>query len=146
MYLARQLACTVLLAGSASVLASPCEQVVADTVAEMQAGATGGWNADAENLARAAAGSACVKAYSGRYGTGDSAMSAGGAAPASHSEDVAANTQSAAAEAGAGTDDTATEKEDEEGAFSLGGLTFRNLSGSPSRKPYERSRAARDEE
>ncbi len=118
-------------------------------MAEIRAGATDWWSEDAEALVRASAGSACVKAMSGRYsvapartpdsGMREEAVAATGTA-AEVSEDAAAAESTAAAEpegaAAAGADD---------GSWSMGGLTFRSMSGSPGKKPYERQREMKRE-
>lgn len=119
-----------------------CEDVVADTIAEMRAGADGRWSDDLQDLVRAAAGSACVKAQSGRYATSQQrsldrseavVSSALPEAPA-----ASADSSPVAAEQTSETSETSEEKDD--GSWSVGGLTFRSMSGSPTQKPYERAR------
>lgn len=103
------------------VVASPCSEVVDDTVAEIRAGASSWWTDDAEGLVRAAAGAACVKARSGRYG-------------ATTIDETSVSAAGSDAEAG----DDSTEEVSDDGSWSVGGLTFRSLGGSPGRKPYQR--------
>lgn len=129
--------------------ADPCTDVVADTVAELRAGADGWWSEDIEGLVRAAAGSACIKAQSRRYQVTDDAV--GGApavstAPVPSSDARAMDTVSSSETAAGDTQGNAQgsaqgdgEKEDD-GSWSIGGLTIRSMSGSPSQKPYERAR------
>lgn len=118
-------------------LADPCAEVTSDTIAEMRAGASGGWSDDVESLVRAAAGSACVKALSGRYSAGSAGMPAdesvvmeSTSVPDAAAADLAPGDSSVSAAAEEGDDDT----------WSFGGLTFRSMSGSPGKKPYERQR------
>jgi len=47
-----------------------CGPIVADTEAETRAGMAASWDEDTAELVRAVAGSACIKALSGRYGAG----------------------------------------------------------------------------
>ena len=47
---------------------STCGQIVSDTEAETRAGMAASWDDNTAELVRAVAGSACVKAVSGRYG------------------------------------------------------------------------------
>jgi len=108
-----------------------CASVVTATVAEIKAGAGDRWSQPVENLVRSAAGSACVKALSGRYGQSalstDEPMTDAGPHVTSldETEPVADNTSAASAESGTG-------------------ITFKPLSGSPTRKPYERQRQTDD--
>ncbi len=105
------------------VVASPCSEVVDDTVAEIRAGASSWWTDDAEGLVRAAAGAACVKARSGRYG-------------ATSIQEATVSAAGASSESKAEAD--SSEKASDDGSWSVGGLTFRSLGGSPGRKPYQR--------
>ncbi|WOJ92095.1 hypothetical protein R0135_09880 [Congregibacter variabilis] len=130
---------------SAASYADACDDVVADTVAEMRAGADGWWNSDVENLVRAAAGSACIKAQSGRYGTDSHStaeeMSSSAAAKTSnHAAEPAKVTEAAK------TQQSEADAEADDGSWSVGGLTFRSMSGSPTQKPYERQRQSKKEE
>lgn len=129
----RQLATLPALVFAASVLADPCSDVAGDTVAELRAGAGDWWNEDIEGLVRAAAGSACVKALSGRYGAAASPMA---------EEAVAANPTSEPQAAAASATEAAegAEESEDSDSWSFGGLTFKSMSGSPGKKPYERSR------
>lgn len=148
---AKRLFPLLLAIAPAAAFADVCGEVVGDTVAELRAGADGWWSEDAEALVRAAAGAACVKATSSRYKGAaaavtsqaqDEAMTAS-TGPAK-SEAIAASPGTAAAAATAveeaGTN-AATDAETDNGEFSFGGLTFRSMSGSPSKKPYERTRS-----
>jgi hypothetical protein len=154
----RPVAFAAALASAPLAAADPCSEVVADTVAEMRAGAAGGWSADAESLVRAAAGSACVKARSARYPQEAPARPAAAAAQAAGAgpggDRDAGNaaetvTGKAAADGGAPSSDKTAQGAagaDEERGFSLGGITLRGQSGSPTKKPYERVRQERDED
>lgn len=102
---------------------SPCPRVVADTVAELKAGGSTEWNDELEALLRTAAGSACVKALSGRYGP----------AQANQLTEEGLNTQRAG-----GANNEAVESGAEEP------LEFKPLSGSPTKKPFERRRTSDD--
>lgn len=108
-----------------------CAAVVSATVAEIAVGAGDRWSPPVENLVRAAAGSACVKAVSGRYAaktqpSGESSFDAGPHTTTIDGADVVAEDSSNAG------DDAST------------GFTFKPLSGSPTRKPYERQRQTDD--
>ena len=122
----------LLLLSPVPALADTCDAVVADTVAEIRAGAGDTWNDAIERAVRAAAGSACVKASSGRY--------ASTRTPAEDRDADGAVVQTAPVEA----DPPAEEAGDADGpaddGFDVGGLTIRGMSGSPGRKPYERQR------
>ncbi len=128
------LAGLVFIVNSAAVSAmseTDCASVVTATVAEIKAGAGDRWSQPIENLVRAAAGSACVKAVSGRYletslSTVESSMDAGPHAVALD-------------EAKTVPEDSATASSDTDTGF-----TFKPLSGSPARKPYERQRQTDD--
>ena len=111
----------LLLLSPVPALADTCDAVVADTVAEIRAGAGDTWNDAIERAVRAAAGSACVKASSGRY--------AGTRTPAEDRDADGAVVQTAGDADGPADD-----------GFDVGGLTIRGMSGSPGRKPYERQR------
>ncbi len=118
--------------GAASAKAeTDCAAVVAATVAEIAVGAGDRWSPPVERLVRAAAGSACVKAMSGRYTdktltSGESSFDAGPHTTTIDGADEVAEDSSAAG------DDAST------------GLIFKPLSGSPTRKPYERQRQTDD--
>ena len=102
-----------------------CAAVVSATVAEIAVGAGDRWSPPVENLVRAAAGSACVKAMSGRYA--DKTLTSGAS-----SFDGAEGADGVAEDPSAAGDDAST------------GFTFKPLSGSPTRKPYERQRQTDD--
>ena len=118
----------VLSASSLVIAEESCNDVVADTVAEMRVGVGDNWNDEIERLARAAAGAACVKAMSGRYN-------------ASVTEEVVGN-QATAASSTASSDSAQTNEDaaKDDDSWSFGGLTFKSMSGSPGKKPYERQR------
>lgn len=128
------LAGLLLVMGLAAVNAkaeTDCAAVVSATVAEIAVGAGDRWSPRVENLVRAAAGSACVKAISGLYGdktlsSGESSFDAGPHTATVDGTDAVAKDPSAA------SDDAST------------GFTFKPLSGSPTRKPYERQRQTDD--
>ena len=126
-------ACVKSLSGrySGSSIDASCEAVVSETIAEIRAGASGSWSTEPEQLVRRASASACFKASSGRY-----AATNDGERSDEEDEAPAAARQTATASS---ADATAGDKDD--GSWSFGGLTFRALSGSPSRKPYERQRS-----
>ena len=130
---------------SVASYADSCSDVVADTIAEMRAGADGWWTSDAENLVRAAAGSACIKAQSGRYGVAPQGageeMNVSAAAEASNQSQASTKATDAAA-----TKESEAKEEADDGSWSVGGLTFRSMSGSPTQKPYERQRQSKKEE
>ncbi|EED34621.1 hypothetical protein NOR51B_559 [Luminiphilus syltensis NOR5-1B] len=105
----------------------PCQEIVNATLAEVRAGADTAMSDDDAALVRLAAGSACVKAMSGRYAEV-------AAAPEVVSETVTKDEP---------RPEAASDEEDD-GSFEAGGITFRPLSGSPSKKPYERNRGSDD--
>ncbi|WP_439100743.1 hypothetical protein [Congregibacter sp.] len=119
--------------------ADPCMDVVADTVAEMRAGADGWWNEDIEGLVRAAAGSACIKAQSKRYRAAGDVLSKEESVSSLAAPSQASDT-SGAQNASGPTGEAANAQEEDDGSWSIGGLTIRSMSGSPSQKPYERAR------
>lgn len=128
-------------------VADPCQDVVDDTVAEIRAGASAWWTADAESLVRSAAGSACVKALSERYsGTGVEADAARSQAVAASSDSASASKDKASGSADKESAASGEAASADDGSFSMGGLTFRSMSGSPSKKPYERARENNDAE
>lgn len=121
----------VLSASAVGFAEETCTDVVADTVAEMRVGVGANWSDDMERLARAAAGAACVKAMSGRY---DAMMA-----------DEALQDEAMAGKSGAAETNTETNTEtktNDDDSWSFGGLTFKSMSGSPGKKPYERQRQA----
>lgn len=127
----------------AASYADSCEDIAADTIAEMRAGTAGNWSDEIQSLVRAAAGSACIKARSGRY----TMPQQGSMEPlAEGGDDKYVDSASAAAAAPAASEasspaaaEQASDQEDD-GSWSVGGLTFRSMSGSPTQKPYERAR------
>ena len=149
MVFARTLVMSALTLLSAAVVAEPCDTVVEDTIAEMRAGAGDDWSSEVERAVRAAAGSACVKAQSGRYEERspgavadeplmDEALQRGAGAAADSTAGAAVSQASDAGDEEAG--------DGEEEGFSIGGLTIRGASGSPSKKSYERARESKVEE
>lgn len=125
-------------AGSDAYADNGCSSVVQATLAEMRAGASD-WTPEQEQLVRTAAGSACIKALSGRYEEGaDMATEALPAASESIETEAVAGSDSAATEASAQGDSS------DDDSVSIGGITFRPLSGSPAKKPFERQRDTDD--
>ncbi len=117
------LAVTLLTFGEA-MAETDCEAVIAATLDELRLGSSGQWTAAEEGTARAAAGSACLKASSGRYGDTLVVESIG----------VASGGATELQPAGG---DSGREPDEEES----GGIRFTPMSGSPGQKPYERSRS-----
>lgn len=123
-----------------------CAAVVADTVAELRAGAGQDWSEHSEAMARAAAGSACVKTQSLRYdargrGVADGAPQwrASGESGALTEEAVGSSALSEPeSEPPSTTEDASAES-------SVGGFTLRPLSGAPSKKPFERRQRDNDD-
>ena len=102
-----------------SLATTDCEAVVTQTVAELRVGAKAWWSDDVEKMAGMAAMSACFKVLSAQ-----STNSSGGPEDA-----MSAASSSSDAETRHGSSQ---------------GLSFRPLSGSASKKPYERARARKD--
>ncbi len=120
---------------SAAMAADSCQDIVAATIAEMRAGESA-WDARSEELARTAAGSACVKAMSIGKLTTDSA-----AAPASVAAGSAAVTNSeTAAQPGPAAADAEEQPEEGKAGWKFLGFDVNTVDGSPSKKPYERKR------
>jgi len=103
-----------------------CQAIVAATLDELALGATSEWTATHADLARSAAGSACLKAASGRYGEDLLVESVG----------ISSDTQPTAA-----TDGQAAESPSGPEGEETGGLRFKPMTGSPTQKPYERARS-----
>lgn len=144
MMMARTLAVSAVMMMSAAAAAEPCDSVVEDTIAEMRAGAGESWSSEVERAVRAAAGSACVKAQSGRYEGKPQAVAADESLV---DESLQSGAGSAATSAASAPAPQASDgDEDEDGGFSIGGLTIRGASGSPSKKSYERSRDSKTDE
>jgi hypothetical protein len=106
-----------------------CEAIVADTLAEIQAGLGADWSDDMAQAVRMASASACTKANSVRYAASPAPMT---------SSPVMAD--SASAEAPQEMSDAADDAKGEEAS----GFSIRPMSGSPTRKPYERSRQTKE--
>ena len=104
---------------SRSITTIDCSVIVSQTVNEMRVGAKAWWSDDVEKMAGMAAMSACFKAFSAQ------SRSAAG------KEDEAVSGAS-----------STTGAEAQQSASS--GLSFRPLSGSASKKPYERARARKE--
>lgn len=139
----KSLLALVALSASATVLADEsCTDVVSDTLAEMRVGVGDAWNSDIERLARAAAGAACVKAMSGRY---DAMMAEKRVSADALAEEPVANAKAGQAEVGQSSTGKVAEDSDDD-SWSFGGLTFKSMSGSPGKKPYERQRQQNKEE
>lgn len=149
MQILRALTLVSAVALASAVSADPCEEIVTDTVAEMRAGAATSWSADAERLVRAAAGSACVKAASARYGLDRSVARGPGDDGAGTQEEFIGAAASANADApapqGNSPQTEETMRNNDDGSWSMGGLTFRSMTGSPGKKPYERQREPKEE-
>ena len=111
-------------------LANSCADVVDDTIAELRAGTAQQWTDEVESLVRSAAGSACVKARSARYGALATPAEADGTAGANA-------TASGSSDNGASSEEVVA---NDDGSWSIGGLTFRGNNGSPAKKPYQRVR------
>ena len=103
-----------------------CQAVVAATLDELALGAMSEWTATHADLARSAAGSACLKAASGRYGEDLLVESVG----------ISSDTQPTAA-----TDGKPAESPSGPEGEETGGLRFKPMTGSPTQKPYERARS-----
>ena len=116
----RVLLVLAIFSASHVVAETDCEAVVAATLEEMRLGAGEEWSGVEEAAARAAAGSACLKASSGRYGDTLVVESLG----------------VAAAEEGTAASTSAKDPVAEE----AGGIRINPMSGAPGQKPYERSR------
>ena len=114
-----------------------CREIVDSTVAEIRAGAAE-WNEDMERLARAAAGSACVKAGGNRAP----------AAVASQLEEkpVRGGAAETSAEAAPASNSAAAGGESGEDWHPLKGFKFNPVTGSPGKKPYERRREVNETE
>lgn len=104
---------------SESAATTDCSVIVSQTVSEMRVGAKAWWSDDVEKMAGMAAMSACFKVLSSR------SMSS----VANRGEVVSGASSTTGAEA-------------QQNASS--GLSFRPLSGSASKKPYERARARKE--
>jgi len=132
------LAASLVVALPAAAVEPDCQPIVAATVAEMKAGATD-WNAQTETLVRRAAGSACVKAFSGAYGDRSSAARAPGDGPA-----PVARTTADAKGAPTAKEQVAEGEAGDTGSGDAGktflGFKRNDVSASPSKKPYQRKR------
>ena len=107
-------------ADSSERTANPdCSVIVSQTVNEMRVGAKTWWSDDVEKMAGMAAMSACFKAVSAR------------------SRSAAGNEDEAVSGASSTTGATTQQS-------TSSGLSFRPLSGSASKKPYERARARKE--
>lgn len=104
---------------SGSTATTDCSVIVSQTVSEMRVGANAWWSDDVEKMAAMAAMSACFKVISAQ------------------SMNSAENKDEAVSAASSMTGPTTQQS-------TSSGLSFRPLSGSASKKPYERSRARKD--
>jgi len=104
---------------SESAATTDCSVIVSQTVSEMRVGAKAWWSDDVEKMAGMAAMSACFKVVSRQ------SINSGG----NRGEAVSGASSTTGAEA-------------QQSASS--GLSFRPLSGSASKKPYERARARKE--
>ena len=104
---------------SESTATTDCSVIVSQTVSEMRVGAKAWWSDDVEKMAGMAAMSACFKVVSRQ------SMNSVG----NRGEAVSGASSTTAAEAQQSTSS---------------GLSFRPLSGSASKKPYERARARKE--
>ena len=122
--ISRAAAVSTLMLCAAAGAEESCSTVVQATLTEMRAGSAAQWSDETERLLRTAAGSACVKALSGRY--------------AQRAPDMTENSETASPGTAPSSEQT-TESAEKTG-FSIGGLTFRANSAGPTKKPYERTR------
>ena len=99
-----------------SALEIDCASIIDETVSELRIGAASWWSEDVEKMAGMAAMTACFKA-------------------------TAEYSVTSARDSGEGVSETSSAK-----AGSSAGLSFRPLSGSASKKPYERARARKQPE
>ena len=104
---------------SGSTATTDCSVIVSQTVKEMRVGAKVWWSDDVEKMAGMAAMSACFKAVSAQ------SINAAG----NEGEAISGASSTTGAEAQQSTSS---------------GLSFRPLSGSASKKPYERARARKE--
>lgn len=134
--------CAVIAVSSAAV-AAPCDDVVGDTLAELRVGAGDTWSDAKEELARRAAGAACVKILSNRYSSAGTDSIESSVLATEAAIDSSVDGQSASR-----GDETAAEssEESDDGSWTFGGLKMRSLSGAPSQKPYERARSKKSDE
>ena len=104
---------------SGNITTTDCSVIVSQTVNEMRVGAKAWWSDDVEKMAGMAAMSDCFKVVSAQ------------------SRSAAANEDEAVSGASSTTGATAQQRPSS-------GLSFRPLSGSASKKPYERARARKE--
>jgi hypothetical protein len=113
-----------------------CRAIAAATVAELRAGHQG-WSDEAEQLARSAAGAACVKAS--MQLRGDATGSAGLSSTAVQGAEPAAVSQ-----ADSDTGESTTAEEDDSSWNPFSDIKFNKVSARPGKKPYERRRESLD--
>lgn len=111
---------------SAVIAEIDCQAVVAATLDELALGAPAEWTDTDADLARSAAGSACLKAASGRYGDDLTVESI----------DVSSDTPGATNASG-----KAVENQNDPEGEETGGFRIKPMTGSPTQKPYERARS-----
>jgi hypothetical protein len=123
-------------AATLTAASEQCADVASSTLAEIEAGAGAPLTDDVAALVRRAAGSACVKARSGRYGAEQT--SAAGA----QSSVAIAESSASDANASTGSTETDTTKEDkkESSLWPFDAVKVNDVSASPSKKPYQRKR------
>jgi hypothetical protein len=134
-----------------------CRAIAAATVAELRAGHEA-WSDAAEQLARAAAGAACVKATSTSRsvtrteGLSSTAVTADDVQPADYANMPAEGSGGEIAAKGVGSDDEKADKgagggDDGDSSWNpFSDIKFNKVSARPNKKPYERRRESVDEE
>jgi hypothetical protein len=132
-----------------------CRAIAAATVAELRAGHAG-WSDEAEQLARSAAGAACVKATTtARPAAASRELNSTVVTPAGIQQPASARVETAvdaaddraAADEGAETaSGEAGGKGDDSSWNPFSDIKFNKVSASPNKKPYERRRQSPDEE
>ncbi len=131
-YLAGLLLCCAVTVTAAT---EECTDVAASTLAEIEAGAGVPLSDEVAALVRRAAGSACVKAVSGRYGARRTS-----ATDAESSVAIAESSAGAATPSAENGETVATEEKQDSSLWPFDGLKINDVSASPSKKPYQRKR------
>ena len=123
-----------------------CAGIAAATVAELKAGAAT-WGPDDEQLARRAAGAACVKALSAAVTAPlpalteerlDAPVGAAGRDPLGDDGNSVAAASASELDDGDEAEDEREDEEEKSGLFS--GFKLNDVSGSPGKKPYQRKK------
>ena len=126
-----------------------CRAIAAATVAELRAGYAD-WNDDAEQLARAAAGAACVKATTDARPVTSSQSLSSTVVRADGAQQQATVAGSSSSGASGSNGEPANEEQGEKGDDSswnpFSDIKFNKVSASPSKKPYERRRHSLEDE